>query len=122
MILGIPFTFRDGARAIVRPYPFVCYSFDEFRQLCSKLVCFPNKNGAFLSANIWLSWRIATVSGKCSAMLALMKNGERNGHTVAIRREETSPTRGWFRLLGLLAVVLIGHIRIFRCRRAYIQP
>lgn len=36
MILGIPFTFRDGARAIVRPYPFVCYSFVSFRQLCSK--------------------------------------------------------------------------------------
>lgn len=47
MILGIPFTFRDGARAIVRPYPFVCYSFDEFRQLCSKLVCFPNKKWSF---------------------------------------------------------------------------
>lgn len=121
MILGIPFTFRDGARAIVRPYPFVI-ALMSLGNCAQSLSVFRIKNGAFLSANIWLSWRIATVSGKCSAMLALMKNGERNGHTVAIRREETSPTHGWFRLLGLLAVVLIGHIRIFRCRRAYIQP
>lgn len=46
-MLGIPYIFKDGARAIVRPYPFVCFSFDEFKQICSKLVCFQDKNWSF---------------------------------------------------------------------------
>lgn len=36
-MLGIPFTFRDGARAIVHPYTFRCFDFSEFRKFCSNL-------------------------------------------------------------------------------------
>lgn len=42
-MLGIPVAFRDGTRAIVRPYCFLCFNFDEFRQTCARLPKFEDK-------------------------------------------------------------------------------
>lgn len=41
--LGIPVTFRDGARGIVRPYCFLCFDFGEFREMCARLPKFEKK-------------------------------------------------------------------------------
>lgn len=46
-LLGIPFTFRDGARAIVNPCPFLCFDFEKYKAFCDSLPQYQNKKWSF---------------------------------------------------------------------------